>query len=47
VVSDALSKNGVPRTAMPLISDLDSMGIIFFYVGVAHEETKMLIQSSL
>jgi hypothetical protein len=47
VVIDALSRTGVPRTMMPLISNLDDMGITFCYVGVAHEETKMLIQSSL
>jgi hypothetical protein len=47
VVADALSRTGVPRTVMPLIADLDSMGITFCYAGVAHEETKMLIQSSL
>jgi hypothetical protein len=38
---------GVPRTGMPLIAVLDRTGITFCYVGVAHEETKMLIQSSL
>jgi hypothetical protein len=32
---------------MPLIADLDRMGITFCYASVAHEETKMLIQSSL
>jgi hypothetical protein len=32
---------------MSLIVDLDRMGITFCYAGVAHEETKMLIQSSL
>jgi hypothetical protein len=47
VVADALSRTGVPRTGMPLIADLDRMGITFCYAGVAHEETKMLIQSSL
>jgi hypothetical protein len=46
-VVDALSRIGVPMTVMPLIADLDHMGITFCYVGVAHEETKMLIQSSL
>jgi hypothetical protein len=47
VVADALSRTGVPRTGMPLIAILDCMGITFCYAGVAHEETKMLIQSSL
>ena len=47
MVADALSRTGVPRTVMPLIADLDHMGITFCYAGVAHEETKMLIQSSL
>jgi hypothetical protein len=47
VVADALSRTGVPRTVMPLIADLDRMGITFCYAGVAQEETKMLIQSSL
>jgi hypothetical protein len=47
VVADALSRTGVPRTEMPLIADLDRMGITFCYASVAHEETKMLIQSSL
>jgi hypothetical protein len=47
VVADALSRTGVPRIVMPLIVDLDWKGITFCYVGVAHEETKMLIQSSL
>jgi hypothetical protein len=32
---------------MPLIADLNCMGITFCYAGAAHEETKMLIQSSL
>jgi hypothetical protein len=47
VVADALSRTGVLRTWMPLIADLDRMGITFCYAGIAHEETKMLIQSSL
>jgi hypothetical protein len=46
-VADALSRTGVPRTMMPLIADLGRMRITFCYAGVAHEETKMLIQSSL
>jgi hypothetical protein len=47
VDADALSRMGVPRIVTPLIADLDHMGITFCYAGVAHEETKMLIQSSL
>jgi hypothetical protein len=47
VVTDALSRTGVFRTVMPLIADLDRMGITFCYASVAQEETKMLIQSSL
>jgi hypothetical protein len=47
VVADALSTTSVPRTMMPLIAGLDHMWITFCYAGVAHEETKMLIQSSL
>jgi hypothetical protein len=47
VVADALSRTNVPRIVMPLIANLDRMGITFCYAGVAHEETKMLIQSSL
>jgi hypothetical protein len=47
VVADALSRTGVPRVAMPLIVDLDHMGVALCYVGTAREETRMLIQSSL
>jgi hypothetical protein len=47
VVADALSRSGVPRTVMSWIAYLDRMGITFCYASVAHEETKMLIQSSL
>jgi hypothetical protein len=43
VVADELSRICVPRTVMPLIADLDCMGITFCYASVAHEETKMLI----
>jgi hypothetical protein len=42
-VADALSRTGVPKIAMPLILDLDRMGISFCYMGVAHEETQMLV----
>jgi hypothetical protein len=47
VVADALSRIGVPIVAMPLIADLDRMGVALCYVGTAREETRMLIQSSL
>ena len=47
VVADALSRTGVPKTCMTLIGDLDRMGISLCYAGVAHEETQLLIQSSL
>jgi hypothetical protein len=47
VVVDALSTTGVPRTVMHSIADLDRMGVTFCYADVAHEETKILIQSSL
>jgi hypothetical protein len=47
VVVDALSRSGVPKVALPLIADLDHMGVTLCYVGTAREETRMLIQSSL
>jgi hypothetical protein len=47
VVADALSRTGVPKVAMPLIAELDRMGVALCYVGIAREETWMLIQSSL
>jgi hypothetical protein len=47
VVADALSRFGVPKVALPLIVDLDRMGVALCYVGTAREETRMLIQSSL
>jgi hypothetical protein len=47
VVADALSRTGVPKVAMPLIADLDRMGVALCYAGTAREETQMLIQSSL
>jgi hypothetical protein len=34
VVADALSMTGVHRTVMPLISDLDHMGITFCYADL-------------
>jgi hypothetical protein len=47
VVADALSRTDVPKTMMPIILDFDHMGISFCYMGVAHEENQMLVQSSL
>ena len=47
VVVDALSRSGVPKVALPLIADLDRLGIALCYVGTASEEARMLIQSSL
>jgi hypothetical protein len=47
VVVDALSMTGVPKVAMPLIADLDRMGVALCYVGTARDETQMLIQCSL
>jgi hypothetical protein len=47
VVADALSRSAVPKVAMPLIADLDRMGVALCYVDTAREETRMLIQSSL
>ena len=43
VVADALSRTGVPKICMPLILDLDRMGISLYYAGVAREETRLLI----
>jgi hypothetical protein len=45
VVADALSRSGVPKVALPLIADLDRMGVALCYVGTGREETRMLIQS--
>jgi hypothetical protein len=47
VVADALSRSGVPKVALPLIADLDRLGIALCYVGTASKESWMLIQSSL
>ena len=47
VVVGALSRSVVPKVALPLIADLDRMGIALCYVGTAGKETQMLIQSSL
>jgi hypothetical protein len=47
VVVDALSSTWVQNVPLPLIADLDRLGIALCYVGTAREETRMLIQSSL
>jgi hypothetical protein len=47
VLPDALSRTGVPKVPMLLITDLDHMGVSLCYAGTAQEETQMLIQSSL
>jgi hypothetical protein len=47
VVADALSRTGVLKVAMLLISDLDFMGVSLCYAGTAREEIQMLIQLSL
>ena len=47
MVADALSRTGVPKAAMPLVAVLDRMGVSFCLIGTAHEETQMLIQSSI
>jgi hypothetical protein len=47
VVADALSRSGVPKVALPLVADLDRMGVALCYVSTSREETQMLIQSSL
>jgi hypothetical protein len=41
--ADALSRTGVPKVAMPLIIDLDHMGVSLCYAGTAQEETQMII----
>ena len=43
VVVDALSRTDVPKVAMPLIADLEHMGVALCFVGTAREETRMLI----
>jgi hypothetical protein len=47
VVIDALSRSGVLKVAMLLITDLDRIGVSLCYAGTAREVTQMLIQSSL
>jgi hypothetical protein len=43
VVADALSRTGVLKVVMLLITDLDRMGVSLCYAGTAREETQMLI----
>jgi hypothetical protein len=47
VVADALGRTGVCKVAMPLILDLDLLGLSLCYAGTAREETQMLIHSHL
>jgi hypothetical protein len=47
VVADALSKTGVLKVAMLLITDLDHIGVSLCYASIAWEETQMRIHSSL
>ena len=39
VVADALSRTRVPKVAMPLIANLDRMGVSLCYAGTSREET--------
>jgi hypothetical protein len=43
VVVDALSRIGASKVVMPLIADLEHMGVALCFVGTAREETRMLI----
>jgi hypothetical protein len=43
VVADALTRSGVPKVALSLITNLDHLGIALCYVATASEETRMLI----
>jgi hypothetical protein len=43
VVANALSRTGVPKVAMLLITYLDCMGVFLCYTGTTQEETQMLI----
>lgn len=47
VVADALSKTGVPNIVMPLVTDLECMGVSFCYAGTEHRETQLLIHSPI
>jgi hypothetical protein len=47
MVADALSRTGVLKVNMLLMTDLDRMGVSLCYAGTTREETQMLIQSFL
>lgn len=44
---DALSRTGVLEATMPLVTDLDRVGVAYFLAGTPHDETYMLIQSPI
>ena len=43
VVANALSWTGVPNTVMPLVMDLNHLGVSFCYAGSIRKETQLLI----
>ena len=43
VVADALSRTGVPKIAMPLVTDLERLGVSFCYAGTVRKEAQLLI----
>ena len=45
MVVDALSRIGVPKVAMPLIADLDRMGVSVCYACTSREETQLSFES--
>ena len=47
VVADALSRTGVPKIAMPLVTDLERLGVSFCYAGTVRKEAQLLIQSPI
>ena len=47
VVADALSRTRVPETMMPLVADLDCLGVSFCYADTIHKETQLLISSPI
>lgn len=47
VVADALSRTGVPKIVMPLVTDLERMGVSFRYAITEHRETQLLIHSPI
>ena len=47
VVADALSRTGVPKISMPLVTDLERLGVSFCYAGTVRKETQLLIQSPI